>query len=56
MLLKKDSCVIQYDLDTSFKVPAYLLIKDTMWVKYESDCSKGRKDMLPTRIVHIILL
>lgn len=37
------------DLQTSFKVNAYPLIKGTMWVKYEPDWCKGRADMLQTR-------
>lgn len=41
--------ILTLDLQISFKVFAYPLIKDTIWVKYEPDGSKGKEDMLPTR-------
>ena len=38
------------DLQISLEVIAYPLIKGIMWVKYETDWSKGREDVLQTRI------
>lgn len=37
------------NLETLFKLTAYSLTKGTLWVKYEPDWAKGRKDMLRTR-------
>lgn len=58
MLLKNYFCVIQYDLYTSLTnfIQDHCITRGTMWVKYELDYSKGRKDMLRTRIFYIILL
>lgn len=44
------------DLKTSFKVTAHTLIVSTLWVKYDPDWTKGRKDMPWTRFFHTILL
>lgn len=63
MLLTKKCTVIHYDLDIrptniihGHYMSTYPLINGIMWVKYESAWSKGREDMLRTRIFHIILL
>lgn len=43
-------------LQISFEVIAYILIKGIMWVKYEAEWSKGREDILRTRIFKNIIL
>ena len=47
---------LKLDLQISVNVTTFPWIKGTMWVKYESDLRKGSKDMVWTRIFHIILL
>lgn len=43
-------------LQISFEVIAYILNKGIMWVKYEAEWSKGREDILRTRIFKNIIL
>lgn len=43
------------DLQTLFRITAYVLVKGILWVKYEPDWTQNEKDMLLTRIFHMIL-
>lgn len=43
------------DLQTLLRIIAYVLVKSILWVTYEPDWAQNEKDMLLTRIVHIIL-
>lgn len=39
---------LSLDLETWYKVTAYPLLKDSLWMKFEPDWVKGRVDMLQT--------